>query len=99
MKLADLRKLSIRQNVRIRFSLSNGMECVITEHGLAQVPELRQTAGFNIEEELEQASRFVLEPIATNKKQAAAPAKPVDRNELAAMIGAAPQAAAEHEEE
>ena len=38
MKLADLRRLSIRQNVKIRFQLSNGLECVITERGVARGP-------------------------------------------------------------
>ena len=41
MKLADLRKLSIKQKTRIHFALAGGLECVITEHGIAQVPGLR----------------------------------------------------------
>ncbi len=46
MKLADLRKLSIKKQVRIRFRFRNGMECVINEHGIAQVPALNSDSGF-----------------------------------------------------
>ena len=35
MTLADPRKLSIRQQLKIRFALRNGMECVIGEDGVA----------------------------------------------------------------
>ena len=99
MTLVDLRKLSIRKHLKIRFLLSNGMECVITEHGLAQVPTLRQVPDFNLEQELSSVSEFVLEPVgATAKKPMVAP-KAIDREELTSMIGASPTAAAEHEEE
>ena len=66
MKLADLRKLSIRQNLKIRFRLSNGLECVISEHGIAQVPELRRAPDFNLERELVSIGEFVLEPVASS---------------------------------
>ena len=59
MKLADLRKLSIRKHIKIRFQLGNGMECVITEHGLAQIPALRRTPDFNVEQELSSVAEFV----------------------------------------
>ena len=99
MKLADLRKLSIRKNLKIRFQLSNGLECVVTEHGLAQVPALHRTADFNLEQELESVHQFVLEPVTTAKK--APPAiQQIDREALAAMIGSGPAvAAADHEDE
>jgi hypothetical protein len=98
MKLADLRKLSIRKNLKIRFRLSNGMECVVTEHGLAQIPELRRAPDFNVEQELSSVSEFVLEPVGAVKKPAAA-SRAVGVQELTSMIGASPGAAAEHEEE
>lgn len=99
MKLADLRKLSIRKQLKIRFQLPNGMECVITEHGLAQIPELRQVPDFNLERELESVSEFVLEPARVEAKSPVKP-KPVGREELAAMTASGPAAAAaEHEED
>jgi len=52
MNLGDLRKLAIRQQTRIRFSLANGMECVVNEHGVAQVPDLKGVPNFNLEQEL-----------------------------------------------
>jgi hypothetical protein len=99
MKLADLRKLSIRQNLKIRFQLSNGMECVITEHGVAQVPALRRAPDFNLEQELVSISEFVLDSAAQDPKRHVAPRR-IGREELAAMAAPAASAAgAEHDEE
>lgn len=95
MKLADLRKLSIRRQIRIRFPLRNGMECVVNEHGIAQVPALRSIPDFNLEQELASASAFVLDPLTPgNSRQIA-------REDLDAMIASAsgPAAAADHEDE
>ena len=61
MKLADLRRLSIRKQLRIHFRLRNGMECVISEHGIAQVPALKGVPDFNLEEELTAAGEFLLD--------------------------------------
>jgi hypothetical protein len=99
MKLADLRKLSIRKQLRIRFELRNGMECVITEHGLAQVPALHRVPDFNLEEELGSVSQFVLEPVRADVKSGAKPT-PIGSAELSAMLTSSPLAAArEHEED
>jgi len=99
MKLADLRKLSIRKNLKIRFQLPNGLECVITEHGMAQIPALRRVPDFSLEQELGSISDFVLES-ATADKKSAPKSWAVSREELASMVstsGSGP--AAEHEEE
>ena len=37
MTLADLRKLTVKKHLRIHFHLQNGLECIIDEHGLAQL--------------------------------------------------------------
>ncbi|HKE21386.1 MAG TPA: hypothetical protein VKB88_03290 [Bryobacteraceae bacterium] len=95
MTLADLRRLSIRRQIRIRFPIRNGMECIVNEHGIAQVPGLRSIPDFNLEQELASAAAFTLEPIA------AAPAKPqsASREDLDQIISAAGQPAASHEHE
>ena len=94
MKLADLRKLSIRRQIRIRFAIRNGMECVITEHGIAQVPGLRSVPDFNLEQELASAGNFTLEPVTAPSPRS------IGRDELDAMLAAiAPGAVAEHEED
>jgi hypothetical protein len=71
------------------------MECIVNEHGIAQVPGLHSIPDFNLEQELAAASEFLVEP--------AAPSKPrqVTREELTSMASASPAAAAaaEHEEE
>jgi hypothetical protein len=101
MTLADLRKLSVRKQFLVHFRLRNGLECIVTEHGIAQVPELRTPPDFNLEEELAHAGDFLLEPAPVSGKPVA-PGKPrrVSREELAALISASPAAkTAEHEEE
>ena len=103
MKLADLRKLSIRQNLKIRFQLANGMECVITEHGVAQVPALRRVPDFNLEQELASISEFVLEPVAVGapgNTGRPAPPRRLGREELASLVTApTASAGADHEDE
>ena len=100
MKLADLRKLSIRKQFRIRFVLSNGMECVITQHGIAQVPALKGVPNFNLEQELDSIDDFLLEPAAVADVKHAPKPRSVSRAELAAMTEApAPAAHDDHEEE
>jgi hypothetical protein len=99
MKLADLRKLSIRKNLKIRFKLPNGLECVITEQGTAQVPALQRVPDFNLEQELGSISDFVLESVSADKKSAPKP-QLVSREELTLMVSTSSSgAAAEHEDE
>ena len=99
MTLADLRKLSIRKHLNIRFHLPNGMECIVNEHGVAQIPALRRAPDFNLEQELGSVAEFILEPLRIDPKSTVKP-KPVGLAELAAMVASGPAAAApEHEEE
>jgi len=99
MKLADLRKLSIRKNLKIRFRLSNGLECVVTEQGIAQVPGLNRTADFNIEQELASAAQFILEPVGGDPKHSSPP-RSIGREELTSLTAASTGgAAAGHEDE
>jgi len=100
VKLADLRKFAIKKQQRIRFPLRNGMECLMDERGVALVPGLDRIPDFNLEQELESASTFVLEPPDMGRKNAPQP-RTLGREELAAMAapthGAAPHD--EHEDE
>ena len=99
MTLADLRKLSIRKNLKIRFHLPNGMECIVTENGVAQVPGLHRAPDFNLEQELASVSEFVLEPARLDPKNPAK-VKPILRAEVDALLSSGPApAAVEHEEE
>jgi hypothetical protein len=99
MNLADLRRLAIRKNLRIRFQLARGWECVVNEHGVAQVPQLRGVPDFNLEQELAAVPKFLLESVAGSSKNR--PVKPqlLTREELAAMATPSPSAGAAHEEE
>jgi len=100
MKLAELRKLSIRQQSRIRFSIRGGMECIITEHGIAQVPGLSRIPDFNLEDELAAAGEFHLEVVALPGQKTAPKPQVLSREQLAALASA-PTASApvEHEED
>lgn len=99
MKLADLRKLSVRQNLKIRFQLPNGLECIITEQGVARIPALSRAPDFNLEQELVSIGEFVLEPAAAGKK-ASETTKRLRREEMESLVAPnSTSAAADHEEE
>ena len=85
MNLADLRRAAIKTNVRIRFPLSGGLECVVNEHGIAQVPALRSIPDFNLEEELARAPQFTLEPAGPPDKTKVR-AQILNREQLAALV-------------
>ena len=99
MRLAELRKLAVRQGIRIWFSAANGVDCVVDERGVARVPSLKGTPAFNLEAELASAREFRLEQ-AEGEAAGLARARRVSPEELMAMVSSAPQAAqAQHEEE
>ncbi|MCS7023713.1 MAG: hypothetical protein NZV14_02845 [Bryobacteraceae bacterium] len=62
MKLADIRRLAIRKQLRVSFRLPQGAECIITETGLLKIPELKSVPAFNVEAELGAVNQFRLEP-------------------------------------
>jgi hypothetical protein len=93
MTLADLRKLSIKKQLRIHFRLQNGMDCVITENGLAQVPELKSIPDFNLEQELVSASQFLLEPVVLAGKKDSPKSRSVGREEMSQLTASGPAAA------
>ena len=68
MTLSDLRKVCVKKRLRIRFPLSNGMECILNEHGIAQVPALRAVPAFSLEDELGSVKEFVVETVAVSEK-------------------------------
>jgi len=100
MTLVDLRKLAIRKRSQIRFSLSNGMQCVINETGVARVPDLKSVPSFNLEEEAAQATQFVVEAVPPEGAKVSAKTKPVtmSRAELIAMNNQAPASVAAHDD-
>jgi hypothetical protein len=58
MTLADLRRAAVRHQQAVWFRLSNGMDCVVNEHGIVQIPELRRKVEFSVETELATATEF-----------------------------------------
>jgi hypothetical protein len=91
MKLVDVRRLAIKKQLKIHFRLRNGMECIVNEDGVAQVPALRAIPDFNLEEELAEAGEFLMEP-----HPPAAP-KSLKRAEMTALAADSPAAAVPHD--
>lgn len=89
MKLNDVRKLAIRGQLRVRFDLSNGMECEITEHGLSKVANLGAIPNFDLEDEFERASRFRTETVAPPyaKDKFRPERRELTREELSKLVG------------
>lgn len=97
MRLVDLRKLAIKKQQKIRFHLRNGMECVMDQRGVALVPGLDRIPDFNLEQDLESAVTFVLEPLNAGEKNAPKP-RTLSRDELATMLNSGSGAAAHHDD-
>ena len=99
MNLSDLRKFTVKKHLRIRFPLSNGMECIVNEHGIAQVPALRAVPSFSLEDELVGVQAFVVESVDVGEKDKSKP-KPrsYTRDEITALTAAGAGAAAAHDE-
>jgi len=99
MKLSDLRKVTVKKRLRIRFPLSNGMECVVNEHGIAQVPALRAVPDFNLEDELVGVQAFVVEPADAGEKDKGKPkARSYTRDEMTALARAGAGVEGAHDE-
>ncbi|MGC9951476.1 MAG: hypothetical protein ABSF64_34405 [Bryobacteraceae bacterium] len=99
MKLSDLRKVTVKKHLRIRFPLSNGMECVVNEHGIAQVPALRAVPAFNLEDELVRVQAFVVEPADAGEKDKTKPkSRSYTRDEMSAFATAGAGVQAAHDE-
>ena len=100
LTLVDLRKLAIRKQSKIRFVLRNGMECIVSEDGIARVPALKTVPEFNLEGELAAATVFVVEAAVPAGIKNPPKPKPVSmgRAELAAMALDSPRAVALHDE-
>ncbi len=67
MRLQDARRLAIAETARVRFPVAGGRECIVDEHGLARVPELRGAPDFNLETEFAQAQEFQMEFVPRGK--------------------------------
>ena len=100
MTLLDLRRLAVRKQAKIRFVLRNGMECVISEDGIARVPALKSVPEFNLEQELAAATAFVVETGVPAAIKSPAKPKPVPlgRAALTAMVLDSRGGAASHDE-
>jgi hypothetical protein len=100
MTLLDLRKAAIRKQSKIRFGLRNGLECVIGQDGVARVPELNRTPDFNLDQELEAAQAFTLEPAAVPGQKNPVKVKlvPMTRQQMTELASVTPASAPAHDE-
>jgi hypothetical protein len=100
MTLVDLRKLAIRRQSKICFDLRNGMQCVVSEDGVARVPALKSVPDFNLEQELAAATSFVMEaavPAGTRNPHKPKPTS-LGRSEMSALALDTPAAAVPHDD-
>ena len=97
MTLLDLRRLAIRRQSSIRFVLRNGMECVISEDGIARVPALKSVPQFNLEQELAEATSFWVEAVVPAGGRRGGNPATLGRLAMAAMALDSPGAAASHD--
>ncbi|MCX6620149.1 MAG: hypothetical protein NTY38_03545 [Acidobacteria bacterium] len=51
----------MKQRSRIRFPLDNGMECIITEQGICQIPALQAPPQFQFDELFAKVTAFFIE--------------------------------------
>ena len=100
MTLSDLRKLAIRKQVKIRFTLRNGMQCIIAEDGVARIPDLKAQPDFKLENEFAEAATFVVEPVTPLGQKNPPKTKPLtlDRAAMSAMASQSPSAVAVHDD-
>ncbi len=97
MKLSDLRKLSVKRQSKIRFEISNGLECIITEIGIVEFPKLSAPPDFKLEDELERVESFLIEPVAVSDRKAEKPVR-LSRQDLeTVLVGLAGGAAVAHD--
>jgi hypothetical protein len=101
MNLSDLRKVTVKKHLRIRFAISNGMECIVNEHGIAQVPALRAVPSFNLEDELVRVQTFVVEAAGgrdKDKDKGKTAVRSYTREQMAALAQAGAVAGSAHDE-
>jgi hypothetical protein len=89
LKLGDVRRLAIRKRLRVRFRLANGMECVINERGITEVPGLEAVPDFSLEDEFAKSVQFAVEPLTsqTNRRRGQVNLQTVSRQELEQLAG------------
>ena len=85
MKLADLRRVAIKNGVRFRFPISNGMECLVNEHGIAEIPALKRVPDFDLETERARAPQYTRETVEALEKNKKRP-QVFNREQFAALV-------------
>ncbi len=86
MTLAELKKLAIRKQMRIRFAVDSA-EALIDEHGIARVPSLRSVPGFNLDEVLATVTQFKVESLGPDgKSKGSQTAQPEEMVKLLASL-------------
>ncbi len=95
MTLTDVRRLAVRKGARIRFQLPAGLECVVDEHGMALIPELKAPPSFRLDREFEGVGHFVMETVSGKETKR----EPFTREQLGALAGKPAAAAHSHDDE
>jgi hypothetical protein len=81
LTLQDLRCYAIRQGVRVEFASPGAGRCVVNEHGVLKIPDLRGVPHFQVDSTLAGVEQFVLTPV-----QDPAGGRTVSRQDLEALL-------------
>jgi hypothetical protein len=82
LSLLDLRRYAIRQGIRVEFAAPEAGSCVVNEHGVLKLPDLKGVPPFQFDSTLAGVEQFVLTPV-----QEPARTRTVSRQDLEALLG------------
>jgi hypothetical protein len=91
MTLTQARRYAVQKQTSIEFQTAQGLTCVIDEHGVARVPELKAAPEFVMTTEFDQAQQFTL--IRAGQRKA------ITREQLSEMAGPVQAVAHGHDED
>ena len=86
MKLGDLRRLTVRNSIQVRFRVAEEEECVVDGEGICRIPNIDGARDINLEEEFARAGEFVLEPIGQADRRASNKPRSLNRQQLAELL-------------
>ncbi len=87
MRLNDVRRMTVRRQMRVTFALAGGSDCVIDEHGLGKAPARTGPPDFNMEEEFGRATEFLVEPARLGAGRAKSQPQKLTRRQLEELVG------------
>ncbi len=89
MKLGDLRKLTVRGSLEVRFRVAGTAECLVDNQGICRLLDIEGFRDFNLEEEFARAEEFVVEPSEQIHRRRSDKPRSLNRQQRAELIESA----------